>query len=68
MRSSSTGMFAEYSDMGRGSFSRMALKISLMPSPEKGVLPVNILYKTIPREKRSERLSMGRPWSCSGDM
>src|ERR1700686_1840055 len=54
--------------IGAGSFSRTddATLSGLLPS--KACLPVIISYSTAPTEKRSDRASASRPFSCSGAM
>ena len=37
-------------------------------SPLKSISPVSSSYKTMPSEKISDRLSIGLPHACSGDI
>ena len=47
---------------------RMASKITADVLPVKGWRPVDISYKTAPKENRSVRVSSSSPRACSGDM
>ena len=51
-----------------GSSRRIALSVSAAVVPLNARWPVSISKSTAPKEKRSERWSVGSPRTCSGDM
>jgi len=53
---------------GAGSLSMIAEATLSCVLPWKARLPVNISYRTAPKEKMSLRPSSSRPWTCSGDI
>ncbi len=63
--STSSGASAAFPD---GSSRRIAAIVSATVPRWNAFSPVSISWSTDPREKTSERLSTGRPFTCSGDM
>ena len=62
------GMSGSSARNSGGSSFKMPCITAMALSPSNGRRPVSISYRTLPRLKRSERLSTGLPNACSGDM